>query len=365
MGALIGMLILASTFASSEPIEPKLTRQWTDEVSKLIESTYWNDKESVYVETVDAKGVQGKEPSFMWGMGVLLSGYAAAITVDTTKYTPLFDKAFQAIEPYWSDARGLKGYAVWPRQGDPDRYYDDNAWVALALVEAYEATENPKYLKRSIETHAFVTSCEDDKLGGGLYWHEKKRNGKNTCTNGPAIVTGLRLYEQTHDKKFFDQALRLYNWAKRLQDEDGLWMDNQNLSGRIERTKWTYNTALMLRATCLLYDITKEQRYLDEAVRVAEASWKHWYRPEQVTLACEAMFAHHLFEAYFEVSRITNDPKWKKQALPILAFVHGKTRNEKGLYTNRWDRSPEPDRKEYKLLHQASALRAYAYATAF
>lgn len=339
------------------------TRKWLAETAELIEKHYWNDKEKVYVETVDAAGKPGGQPAFMWAMGVLLSGYAQAIKVDRKTYLPLFDKAFQSIEPYWSEARGLKGYSVLPRQTDPDRYYDDNAWVALALCEAFETTKDRKYLERAAETYAFVVSCEDDKLGGGLYWHEPERKGKNTCTNAPAINVALRLYRATKDKRYLADAQRLYDWVQCLQDKDGLFFDNISLEGKIEQTKWTYNTALMIRANCLFYQVTKAPKYRDEAVRIALSAFQRWHRPETGALADEACFAHHLFEAFYEVATITRDRKWIDRVLPAIQFVRDGARTGEGYYGHRWDRRPDPDTNDLKLIFQASALRAFAVAS--
>lgn len=341
-----------------------LLRSWLDEAAQNIEQGYWNDKDKVYIEELDSAGKPSRQAAFMWDMGVVLAGYAQGMKVDRKTYGPLFEKAFNAIEPYWSEARGLKGYSVLPRQSDPDRYYDDNAWVALALCEAYETTKNRKYLERAAETYKFVVSCEDDKVGGGLYWHEPERKGKNTCTNAPAINVALRLYRATNDRHYLVDAQRLYEWVKCLQDSDGLYFDNINVSGRIEHTKWTYNTALMIRANCLFYQITKDTKYRDEASRVALAAFAKWYRSDPPALTDEASFAHHLFEAFYDVSAITKDLKWIERSVPVLRFVHDSTRSSLGLYGHRWDRAPEPKTNDFKLLFQASALRAYAIAAA-
>jgi hypothetical protein len=127
--------------------------------------------------------------------------------------------------------------------------------------------------------------------------------------------------------------------------------------------KWTYNTALMIRANCLFYQITKDIKYRDEASRVALAAFAKWYRSEPAALTDEACFAHHLFEAFYDVATVTKDRKWIERTLPVLHYVHESTRSSLGLYGHRWDREPDAKTNEYKLLFQASALRAYAIAS--
>jgi len=347
-----------------QKLDKTLLRSWLSETSQLIEQRYWNESEKVYIEEIDSAGKPSGQAAFMWDMGVVLAGYAQGMKVDRKTYAPLFEKALAAIEPYWSDARGLKGYSVLPRQSDPDRYYDDNAWIALALCEAYETTKNKKYLERAAETYKFVVSCEDSKVGGGLYWHEPERNGKNTCTNAPAINVALRLYRATKERRYLVDAMRLYEWVKCLQDTDGLYFDNIGISGKVEHMKWTYNSALMIRANCLFYEITKDQKYNEEARRVALAAFAKWYRPDPAALTDEASFAHHLFEAFYEVAAITKDQKWIERTSTALRFVHDSTRSSLGLYGHRWDTAPNTETDDFKLLFQASALRAYAIASA-
>ncbi len=71
----------------------------------------------------------------------------------------------------------------------------------------------------------------------------------------------------TGEQSYLDDALRLYAWTNAtLQDpNDGLYYDNINLSGHIDKVKLTYNTALMIRANCLFYMATGKPSYLAEA----------------------------------------------------------------------------------------------------
>lgn len=61
---------------------------------------------------------------------------------------------------------------------------------------------------------------------------------------------------------------------KNLQDpKDYLYFDNVNLEGKIGEAKYPYNSGQMLQAAALLYNITKDQQYLDHAQKVAASGY--------------------------------------------------------------------------------------------
>lgn len=295
----------------------------------------------------------------MWGVGVQLSAMAAAAELEPEKYlTPTRDYA-DAIQVYWLEHDGIEGFDVLPGPKASDRYYDDNAWLVLALAEVFELTKDKKYLDRSAATFRFVMSGEDDKLGGGLYWREVEKTSKNTCTNAPAIVSALRLHQLTKDDKHLDTAKRLHAWScKNLQDQDGLFWDNIRLNGRVDRRKFTYNSALMIRANCLFHEITGEVSHLEEAKRIALASEKQWIA-ENGAIADSGRFAHLLLESFLELHKRDKDPRWQDLVTRCLVHLHDKIRDANGRYPHRWDRSWGRPMKETMLLNQASPARIY------
>ena len=333
--------------------------QWGAETLTAIHKDLWLPKSGLYAEQgPDENGVPAA-PSFMWGVGVQLSALAAASKIEPEKYLPETKAYADAIQIYWNKHNGIEGFNVQPNPAGSDRYYDDNAWLVLALAEVFEVTKDQKYLDRSAATFKFVISGEDDKLGGGLYWRENFLTSKNTCTNAPAIVGALRLHQLTKDDKYLETAKRVYAWTNsHLQDADGLYWDAINLDGKVNRRKFCYNTALMIRANCLLHTITGEARYLDEAKRVAQAAEKSWVR-ENGSVADSGRFAHLLVESFLAVHQLDKDPHWTESVERTLAYVHGKLLTPEGRYPFRWDRPSKGTRGETMLLNQASPARAF------
>jgi uncharacterized protein YyaL (SSP411 family) len=147
-------------------------------------------------------------------------------------------------------------------------------------LDAYNRTHHKKYLDISKEIYRFMMTGFDTLSGGGLYWREDKKTSKNTCSNGPGIIIALELYKITHQQNYLDTALLLYKWVNaHLQSPQGLFYDNIKIpSLKIDSAIYTYNTGTMLQSNVLLYDITNDKKYLQEAERIASAAKDFFYR---------------------------------------------------------------------------------------
>ena len=116
-------------------------------------------------------------------------------------------------------------------------------------------------------------------FGGGIYWCEQKKESKNTCSNAPGAVFALKLFQATQDSTYLKQGKELYEWTKKnLEDPtDHLYFDNIALNKKIGRAKFAYNSGQMMQAAALLYQITKQKNYLEDAQNIAEACHKHFF----------------------------------------------------------------------------------------
>lgn len=339
--------------------------QWGGETLTMIRRDLWLNEQNLYAERARLDRPP-RQPAYMWGAGVQLSALTAAARVDRAQYLNRLATYAAALDAYWAEHNGIAGYDVQPAQLEPDRYYDDNAWIVLAMLEAHALTKDTRYLERAQATMRFVLSGEDDRLGGGIYWRENTRDSKNTCSNAPAIVGCLLLRRATGDAEYAATAQRLFNWTNsHLQDEeDGLYWDNVNLSGRIDRRKFTYNTALMIRAHCLLYETTGHDEYQTEAQRLAAAAAARWIDGESGAVKDSGRFAHLLLEALLAVDRATGERRWHGPVNKCLTFVHTRLRDSRGHYGSRWDQPPTEPWPRFELLDQASAARACFVAAA-
>ena len=152
------------------------------------------------------------------------------------------------------------------------------------MADLYGFTRDNWYLEKAKSVYEFMLSGMDDKLGGGVYWHEDKKNipeeaSKNTCSNAPAAVMCVKLYQATNDAEYLAKAREIYDWTKAtLQDPgDHLYFDNIKLDGTRGTTKFSYNSGQMIQAATLLYNATGEEQFLTDAKEVADASYKYFF----------------------------------------------------------------------------------------
>ncbi|MCW5941363.1 MAG: hypothetical protein KIS66_03975 [Fimbriimonadaceae bacterium] len=334
--------------------QPITMRDLARETRNLIEARFLRPGD--YAAWVDGEGKAADAPAFAWDMAVLLSAYAAGLRSDREGAEAGFRRVSERLDRYFVTTPLAKGYAVLPHQEPPERYYDDNAWIALAYLDANEAVPDRKTLARAKEAFAFVMTGESSELGGGVFWRENDRKSKNVCANAPAALAALKLFAATQDAKYRETADRLVAWTKALQDKDGLYFDHKSLAGTVDKTKWSYNTALMIRVHVLRYRLLGEASDRTEALRVGRASRTKWLTADG-SIGDEGPFAHHLAEAWLELQDLEPSAGWANVAKRAIEKARVVGRMPDGLYGLRWDRAEVREGRRL-LLYQASMLRA-------
>jgi len=308
----------------------------------------------------ELRGGKASGPAACWPAAVQLSAMAAAARVDDRWTLPLADYAV-ALDPHLATFNSIDGYAATTQS--PDRFYDDNAWVALAMLETHSLTRNPEHLRRARTALDFVLTGEDQTLGGGLYWHEQTRQSKNTCANAPAMVACLRMTRATGDARYTAAALRIYDWLQiRLRDGDGLYMDHVKVTGEIDPTKFSYNSAMVILANCELYDATQQVSYLDDARKTARAAIKRWIDPLSGAIGDDTPFASLLVESLLELYRRDGDRRWRDAARSGVTFLRTKNVDRRGWHPARADDQPKRPIDAVRLIDQSAAARAILIA---
>ena len=338
-------------------------RNWGFETLNQIQSELSFGETHLYGEEAHV-GKPPKAFAYNWGVGVMLQALNAAAKIDP-KFQSRLESFVEASHRYWNPAPPVAGYDVLPMPRKPDRYYDDNQWMVLALVDASQILKSPKILRYARDSYAFVASGEDQKLGGGIYWRESDRASKNTCSNAPAAAAALALFGATKEPPYLEDAKRLYQWTRsHLRDpQDGLYWDGMSLSGKIEKTKWTYNSGLMLRDAAELYSLTREPRYADDAREILSSSLNRWVNSAGF-LTDEGKFFHLLLENWLLAYRLVPEAKDPRPAIEKgLELLHEKSRDSLGHYGSRWDSVPPAGGyPTFALIDQASVARAYLQA---
>jgi len=329
---------------------------------------YKQDNKASYLAGDDT--LTGRRVAYLWPTSGVFSGVNALLkTTGDKQYRQLLETdVLPGLEQYYDSIRKPACYQSYiVSAGKSDRFYDDNVWLSLDFCESYMLTKKPEYLKKSIETWQFVLSGWDEQLGGGIYWFEQKKQSKNTCSNAPASVLAFKLFEATKDSAYFNWGLRIYNWTKtNLQDStDYLYFDNKNLSGKIGRAKYTYNSGQMLQAATMIYKLTGKKAYLEDAQNIARSAMN--YFTEDFTTAegkkirlfknTGNWFNAILFRGYTELYRLDENAEYLGIFRDNMDQLWNHIRDKNGLFSKDWKGQKDD---EYKwLLDQASLVEIW------
>jgi predicted alpha-1,6-mannanase (GH76 family) len=161
-------------------------------------------------------------------------------------------------------------------------YYDDENWMALALMRAFDWTKDRAYLDRAVSLFQDIRNAWDTTSTppGGIWW-DRAHTQKATASNAGPVITGARLANRTSDAAHLTFARLVYDhWLATMVDPTTHQVaDHINPDGTIVRWQFTYNEGLMIGAAVELYVATGEARYLSDAHAIAAAMVRNESRP--------------------------------------------------------------------------------------
>lgn len=199
----------------------------------------------------DGKGYWDGD-ALVWGQGGGLSAFVAMR--DATKesevenlYGAMDDMMFKGIQYFCQLDHGILAYSCYPAAGN-ERFYDDNVWIGLDMVDWYMETKEMRYLTQAkVVWRYLIDHGWDETCGGGVHWKELNEHttSKHSCSTGPTAVMGCKMYQATQEQEYLDWAIKCYDYMLDvLQDKsDHLFYDNvrpnkddPNLPGDLEKT---------------------------------------------------------------------------------------------------------------------------------
>ncbi|MEA2199048.1 MAG: hypothetical protein QOJ25_3099 [Solirubrobacteraceae bacterium] len=185
-----------------------------------------------------------------------------------------------ALERYWDPSGDLPAYSsdVAGTRVGGNRYYDDNAWVGLALVQLERMRPGAGRLDRAEEVFRFAVGGWDRRPNvpspGGVFWVEQdrgtglKNHDRNTVSNAPNAEIGLHLAELGVGPASGSGsgpgpvgADDMYSWVVANLDAGaaggeasgtGLFWDKIRGDNTIDRALWSYNQGSMVGTNVLL-----------------------------------------------------------------------------------------------------------------
>jgi hypothetical protein len=228
-----------------------------------------------------------------------LAGIGAGLTgdFDFDADAEIADR-LRALERYYAPDGEYPAYDSDPigtRFGG-DRYYDDNAWIGLALIELERLRPGSGHLDRARELFHFAVGGWDGRpdvpCPGGVFWVEqgrgvgKKNHDRNTVSNAPNAELGLHLAELTGAPVAAPGAIGpddMYEWVNGTLDASGgsatgLFWDKIRGEGTIDETLWSYNQGSMVGANVLLARRGGDSApgYLARAEAIARKALRHY-----------------------------------------------------------------------------------------
>jgi len=315
---------------------------------------YFYDSANVLYYETDHIQANEKKHSYLWPLCAMIQAANEAEVATSKDHLP---PVLKAIGQYYSDISPAPAYQAYvTKEEKDDRFYDDNQWIAIACIDAYNRTKQQYYLDMAEMIYRFMMTGYDTISGGGLYWKEGDKTTKNTCSNGPGILIALQLYKITNNKSYLDTALVLYNWVnKNLQSPEGVYYDNIRLpSLKIDSAVYTYNTGTMLQSNVLLYETTLDKKYLSEAQRIAKSAKKFFYKNGK--LPGNYWFNVVLLRGYIELYKVDHN----KQQIQFFIDDANRTWQEEKDDNNLLGRN----NKRKSLIDQAAMMEIYARLSA-
>lgn len=232
-----------------------------DSSTTAFVSRYWNTTHHCFNNTFAGEVKWNDYWPEAHGLDVLVDAYLR------TKE----DKYKQAIYDFYEGVRKKNWYSKnWENE-----YYDDMGWHGLAHMRALEATGDERYAESSKNLWKWITEGWSDYQGGGIQWRkgsDEKGEGKGLPSNGPAAIIAARRAQMYPDEVVngytdFEWAIRIYEWMKYNRTD----LSTGRVYEKINSTNsdYSYDVGTFIGAALELYKITKEKKYLNDAVKVA------------------------------------------------------------------------------------------------
>jgi len=159
-------------------------------------------------------------------------------------------------------------------RGWTNNYYDDECWMTLALVRAYDLTTNMVYLNQAQALYADIQGGWDNTccgpIVGGLWW-DKSHTQKATAANAGAALAGAKLYQRTTNAAYLTFAQQVYSfwWNNMVNPSTFQVCDHLDTAGNKVWWRFSYNEGLMIGAGVELYEATGNITYLNNSHNIA------------------------------------------------------------------------------------------------
>jgi predicted alpha-1,6-mannanase (GH76 family) len=159
-----------------------------------------------------------------------------------------------------------------------NKFYDDEGWWALAWIDVYDLTHQPKYLQMAQSIFTDMAGGWSDDCSGGIWW-SKDRKYKNAIANelflSVAAHLATRATTGSDRKKYLSWARREWQWFAKSGMINADHLVNDGLDAKCQNnhaTTWSYNQGVILGGLAELYRVRHDRKLLDMAGSIAGAA---------------------------------------------------------------------------------------------
>lgn len=361
------LLNACSENVTSDPLPPDDERgiNWqaaADSSTRALVTHYWNYPQS-YFNFGHAGNTQFQYWPQAHGLDILLDAY---LRTGDTYYLGYIDD--------WMEGVHIQNGGTFRND-----FYDDMQWNALAILRAYHATGDAKFLNAAEKIWEYILTGWTELLDGGIMWATFTPHSKNACSNGPAAILAARLHEATGDPVYLNWAAEIYHWQREhLIDHgngavwDSIAMENNR---EVINKNWifTYNQGTYIGAAVELYRITGNAIYLNDAVKSADYTLHSLVQANSLILKDEGEGDGGLFKGIFiryftELILLDDLPEGTRTR--YLYFLEHNAENlwtagadkERMMFGPDWSKKPGRERQIDLTVYQSGAMLLEAAA---
>ena len=247
-----GSLLVATAAAAPQPAPSPSNQKRAALAVKALQSWY-NKRTGLYRTTG------------WWNSAnaiTTLADYEKA--VGTNKFNRVFKNTFKAAQK--------------TSPGFINRYYDDEGWWALAWIDVYDRTHDPRYLRMGESIFNNMAGGWSNTCSGGIWW-SKDRKYKNAIANELFLSVAAHLARRAATPSARDAYLawanREWQWFSRSGMINSDHLINDGLDAHCHnngKTTWTYNQGVVLGGLAELYQASHNRALLVTANEIASAA---------------------------------------------------------------------------------------------
>ena len=203
------------TTAASSPAAAHLSYLALARQGVAKTSQWWDSKLGWYVAVLHDHQQRPLAP--LWDTNGLFETLdEIAIAQPTPQNLAAVTSFANGSEQYWNRyLKPIPGYAPYLRDSGAESttWFDDNAWIGLAFLDAYTATGTSRYLSDAKRAFNFIAAEGwDGRQGGGIWW-----NTAHPWLSGEALAAtadlAARLYKTTGMAVYLSATEKYIGWA--------------------------------------------------------------------------------------------------------------------------------------------------------